>query len=113
MARLHERLDTVDPSLAAGESPWERLRAWVFGVDRSLYSNRVSVLGLGIAAAAAVLFFGINRPDSPAIAPPAPAASDSVHMSIASSASSPFSDPAADNLEFRSGARPARQGAAF
>jgi len=105
MAALHARLDTVDPTLAAAVSPWRRLHLWFSNAGASLYGSRVPALSFGLAAVTIALVVTFNRPGQPVTVAPAPAiASDSVHISIASSANSPFSDPAADNLELRSGA---------
>jgi anti-sigma factor RsiW len=106
MASLHARLDTVDPALGRGRSAWERVRGWFAGSDGPSFANRVPALSFGIAVAALALLFASNRPNEPAtpsaaaVTPP-----DSVHVSIAASANSPFSDPAAENLEFRAGSK--------
>ena len=114
MAALHARLDTVDPSAATGGPMWRRVREWLANAGASVVANRVPALSLGFAAAAITLVLTVNRPVEPGnAAVSAVAASDTVHISIASSASSPFSDPAADNLEFRSGARSAGSAAPF
>ena len=106
MAALHARLDTVDPAIQADRSPWRRLQGWFLGTGHALARNRVPALSLGLAAAAVALMVSVRRPVEPVAAVPPPAATaDSVHVSIASSASSPFSDPAADNLEYRLGGR--------
>lgn len=106
MASLHARLDTVDPNSISDRSVWDRLRSWLMPAGVPILGARVPAIGLGLAAAACALVLALNRPESPAVSPAPPAAvADSVHLSIASSANSPFSDPAADNLEFRSGAR--------
>lgn len=108
MAALHARLDTVEPSSL---SAWQRLKSWLADSGGPVIGRRVPALGLSLAAAAAALTLVMHRPMEPAavVASAVPQAADSVHISVASSASSPFSDPAADNLEFRSSARGAGQ----
>ncbi len=114
MAALHGRLDTVDPSTSMEMSLWRRLQSWFSGAGASVYCSRVPALSLGFAAVAIALVVTFNHPGQPVNPLPAPAAaSDSVHVSIASSANSPFSDPAADNLEFRSGAPASGNAAPF
>ena len=107
MASLHARLDTVDPRFTSDRSTWGRIKGWLSGSDSALVRSRVPVLGLGLAATALALMMATNRPveNTPAIVPSVSSASDGVHVSVAASASSPFSDPAADNLEYRADAR--------
>lgn len=114
MAALHARLDTVDPSMPVGLTPWQRLQGWFFGAGGVLGRSRVPALSLGFAAVAVALVISVRRPIETVSPPPAPAVtSDSVHVSIASAASSPFSDPAADNLEYRLGGRSSGSSAPF
>ena len=106
MAALHARLDTVSPSAESGYSLWRRLRDWFSVAGASLYGNRVSALSLGLAAAVIALAITLQRPVEPVVpAPAAFVATDSDHITIATSANSPFSDPAADNLSVRTGER--------
>jgi len=103
MASLHARLDTVDPTIAGEQSLLGRLRSWFSIGMNSFAGGRGPALSLGVAVCALALLLIANRPAEPPIVAtqPAPAVSDTVHISIAASAGSPFSDPAADNLELR------------
>jgi anti-sigma factor RsiW len=106
MASLHARLDTIDPSVASGPPLWMIIRGWFSGTGDSSRRNRVPVLSLGLAAVAIALLFTVDRPqDTPITVTSSTPTSDGVHVSVASSANSPFSDPAADNLEFRANGR--------
>ena len=114
MASLHARLDTVDPTIV-GERSWQhRLSAWFSGSNNSFEGNRAPLLSLGFAAGMLALLMVVNRPVEPVIATsPTSATSDSVHVTLATSANSPFSDPAADNLEFRSAGHSGRPAISF
>jgi hypothetical protein len=115
MASLHARLDTVDPKIAGNGPVLERLREWFSAVKVSFAGNRAPMVSLGLGLCALALLLVVNRPvEQPVVAPPPPAAvSDSVHVSIAASAGSPFSDPAADNLELRAAGNSSRAAASF
>jgi len=103
MARLHARLDTVDPAIVGNPSVWDGVRRWWGGIDLAPFTRRVPVVSLGLAAAAVAIIIVANRPADPPGQSSAPISSgDGVVASVASSANSPFTDPAADNLEFRS-----------
>ena len=114
MAALHVRLDTVDPSTMPSPSLLQRIMGWLGLSGESAGDRRLPAIGLGFAAVALALIVTVHWPvETVAPAPAVLPTSDSVHVSIASSASSPFSDPAADNLEFRSGARSSGAAASF
>ena len=103
MALLHAKLDTMDPETTSEQSPWTRMRAWLLASNSRPFANRVPAMSLGLAVVAVTLFVAANRPGNPGITAATMAPGfESVHVSIALSANSPFSDPAADNLEFRS-----------
>ena len=101
MAALHARLDTVDPTLPTADYLWSRAAAWLNAGTR----NRLPVWSLGLATAGVVCVIALNRPADPVAAPVAASSTDSLHITVASSANSPFSDPAADNLEYRASQR--------
>ena len=114
MAALHARLDTVDPDLAPADSLSVRVRGWFSTLGEQFYGTRMPVLGMSLAAAALTLLFAVNRTKPPIVASAPPAvSSEGVHMSVEASASSPFSDPAADNLEFRAGGETAKRTRSF
>ena len=114
MAALHARLDTVDPSTMLPPSLLHRVSGWLGLSGEAAGGRRLPAIGLGFAAVALTVIIAVNRPvDTVLPAPTMQPTSDSVHVSIASSASSPFSDPAADNLEFRSGGRLSGPAASF
>ena len=115
MARLHAQLDVVAPE---AQSPLARLAGWRdrfadFGT--ALRNPRVPALGLSLSALALAVALAVNQwmPGAgPATAPAAsvtPAANASaaqtmnhLNHNVALSASSPFDDPAASNLEAQS-----------
>jgi anti-sigma factor RsiW len=109
MASLHARLDTIDPTVAGKQPLLSRLRSWFFLSNGSFAGSRAPILSFGLAVCVLALLFTVHRsPEPPAAPPSAIAAPDNVHISIATSAGSPFSDPAADNLELRAAGNPGR-----
>jgi len=102
MARLHARLDGLEPQPARGRRPWDPLERWLAGLRDPLRINRLPALGLGLAMAAAALFFTINRPVAPIpsqAAAVAPISVEPLSRHVALSASNPFDDPVAATLE--------------
>ncbi|MDE2125122.1 MAG: zf-HC2 domain-containing protein [Armatimonadetes bacterium] len=105
MARLHERLDVLEP-VRAHHRVGDMVRGWLGGLLPATAQVRRPVIGLGVAAAltgAAVLMMW------PAGAPQLTAISQtSLARNTAITASNPFDDPVAAQLQARSAATAAR-----
>ncbi len=109
MARLHARLDTVEPQ---AESSLARLTGWrerLADCGAALRGPRVPALSLSLSAVALAAALAVNQwmpgarpsdtlPASKSAAVPA-ASAQTLNHHVALSASSPFDDPAAANLE--------------
>ena len=107
MASLHARLDTVDPALVPARSLGRRIYSWLMGGENAFISGRLPALSLGVAVVAIAIVWSSNRVIAPVAVNAAAGTNPEVHIAVASSANSPFSDPAADNLELRSGSQQA------
>ena len=113
MARLHAQLDTVEP---AAQSPLARFAGWrdrLADFGAMLRSPRVPALSLSLSAVALVAALAVNqltptaKPAESASVPvsrPAVSAAATLNLNhnVALSASNPFDDPAAANLEAQS-----------
>ena len=107
MARLHAQLDSVEP---AAQSPLARFAGWRDRLADALRGPRVPALSLSLSAVALVTALAVNqltpalkvedKPVAPIAAPLA--ASAAANHNVALSASNPFDDPAAANLEAQS-----------
>lgn len=104
MAKLHARLDELEPEVTRQRAPLSGIRDWVTGMRESLRVHRLPALGLGVASTAliAILTFPRAPQETPMVPPVAPApvviASETLHRNVALTASNPFDDPAAANL---------------
>jgi anti-sigma factor RsiW len=104
MAKLHARLDTVEPERARGRSVSVAIRDWLEGIKNSLHGYRAPALGLsvGMVALLALFLFPVTQQEPSNIPPQPPApivAPETVGRNVALSASNPFDDPAAANLQ--------------
>ena len=113
MARLHAQLDNVEPE---AQSPLARFAGWRdrmadFGV--ALRNPRVPAIGFSLSAVALIAALAVNQfaPGNSPVnnapvsvqSPAAKAASaQTLNHNVALSASNPFDDPAAANLEAQS-----------
>lgn len=104
MARLHARLDGLEPERPRRNPLWDSLQDWLAGMRAPLQLRRVPALSLGLAMAALLFVVVVNRPqgDNKVAATVLPIASDSLQRHVALSASNPFDDPVAANLEAHS-----------
>jgi anti-sigma factor RsiW len=115
MAKLHARLDGLEPEPAPSRFGLGALFDGLRGLREAVQRHRVPAFGLGISAAAltAVLVFsrsGVTTTDSGPVLPPTlprlagqlPNAGDSLKRNVALVASNPFDDPVAANLEAHS-----------
>lgn len=109
MAKLHARLDSVEPSIIA-PSPKRTLSVWLEGLREAFQGRRAPALGLGFSLAALAFIALTQQPAAfhaapvPKPAPVVPVASISepLRQNVALTASNPFDDPLAANLEARS-----------
>ncbi len=103
MAKLHARLDTVEPEQA--RSPLAGLRDWLGSLPSALNSRRAPALALGMAMAVLALLTFLPRPTPtnpvlPGPGTPPPALSVvTLQRNVALAALNPLDDPAAANLE--------------
>jgi anti-sigma factor RsiW len=115
MAKLHARLDGLEPEPAPSRFGLGALRDGLRGLREAMQRYRVPAFGLGISAAAlaTVLVFsrsGVTTTDTAPSPPPvAPRnagqalnAGDPLKRNVALVASNPFDDPVAANLEAHS-----------
>ena len=107
MANLHARLDVLKPEPAHGSGALQAMRDWLRGLREPILVRRLPALGLSLGVVAAVIFFA--RPITPA--PQVTQVPVSGHFAaplsynVALTASNPFDDPAAANLEAASARR--------
>jgi|SRR5579884_2508176 len=102
MARLHARLDGLEPQQTRSHPLRDSVQGWLAGLRDPLRLNRLPALGLSLAMAAVVLFFALDRPvDSvnPAGTPAQAISVEPLRRHVALSASNPFDDPVAATLE--------------
>jgi hypothetical protein len=115
MASLHARLDGLEPKPTRGFSVLDGLRDWLAGLGATLQQHRLPALSVGLAVIALVLFFPINHTDDGTIQGTQitntrmKEAHDTSLSVAAESDSSPFTDPAADNLEERAALKDSAQ----
>ena len=117
MARLHQRLDGVEPEAMRSPSGLTAFREWLTGLGASLRNPRVPAFGLGLSALVLVAVVAKQQftPQSAPTAPPTAitrpaetppvtptASTQQLHSNVAISASNPFEDAAAANLEAQS-----------
>lgn len=110
MARLHARLDGLEPEPMRRPAPLSALRDWLAGVRDSLYVRRVPALSLGMASLAMALILMVSHqtlPVDPLESGSVAAArnlqlgqdQDALSKHVAVTASNPFDDPVAAKLE--------------
>lgn len=104
MARLHARLDGLEPEAARRRTPLEAARDWLVEAGGALRQQRGPALGFGFAASALVLVMFTQRPGvapAPGVAPPFAVTVDAepLKANAALSAGDPFTDPVAATLE--------------
>jgi hypothetical protein len=108
MAKLHARLDGLEPEAAHPRLTLATARDWFASVRGSLRARRVPALSLGVAATAIIAFIvlphtpasntDLTNPLRPGTGSPSPIAADTLRRNVALAASNPFEDPAAANL---------------
>jgi anti-sigma factor RsiW len=106
MAKLHARLDGLEPEATRARLSVAAIRDWLAGMRVSLRAARVPALSLGVAATALFAAFIFQRASEPAVSgtgTPAPVsempiAAQTLHRNVALAASNPFEDPVAANL---------------
>jgi anti-sigma factor RsiW len=102
MAKLHARLDGLEPEAVPASSLLGGLRdAWA-GLWRGVNARRIPALGLGVGLAAAlgaILF--VPRPAAERSSVPPIVVAETLQRNVALAASNPFEDPVAANLEAR------------
>ncbi len=106
MAKLHTRLDTLEPQKTPGRPRLEAVRDWLADAQEALRTRRAPALAFGTAMLALAVFLllprpvtgpsGGNLPVPPSMTPPPTAA---LQRSVALAANNPLDDPAAANLE--------------
>ena len=108
MARLHTRIDTLEPETVRARSAKTVLYDWLATLGSVLRSPRVPALSLGIAATAVVAFLIVPRPvpnvpQSAALRVKPDSvtqiAAEPLRRNAALAASNPFDDPVAATLE--------------
>lgn len=106
MAKLHARLDGLEPEAAHSRLSLAALRDWLAGMRDSLRAVRVPALSMGVAVTALFALFVFQRTaqppadklGGPATASEMPIAAETLHRNVALAASNPFEDPVAANL---------------
>jgi hypothetical protein len=109
MARLHARLDTLEPEAARAPSLFERLREGMSAFTGTLRGYRAPAFGVSLAALVLVTVFLSRRPDVPSTpSNTAPAVTEvaekqvpteTLRQNVAIAASNPFEDPVAATLD--------------
>lgn len=113
MAKLHARLDGLEPEPQRTGGLSLALRDWFVNVRRALRVHRVPALSLGVASVAVFVLIGASvfypsTPEHLVEAAGAPASevravtAQSLKTNVALAASNPFDDPVAANLEAHS-----------
>ena len=111
MAKLHARLDGLEPEAARPRAPLAALRDWLAGATQTLRAARVPALSLGVATTALIAVLLVPRTQSiqeggtrsssgldTKGTVSAPIASQTLRRNVALAASNPFDDPVAANL---------------
>ncbi len=108
MAKLHARLDTLEPEPARGFSLRAAMQDWLSGMSAVVRTWRLPALTVGFAAATLLLFVRSNTPVVP-VTPPIATAERAVDLSrqVAFTASNPFDDPVATKAEVDGSSGPA------
>lgn len=115
MASLHARLDGLEPEPLRARSALAGLRDWLSGLGTALEQHRLPAFSVGLAILALILFspgkpIEEGQPKSPPVTVGQKSAlNETIQGVAAESASNPFADPAADNLEARSVLKDAAQ----
>lgn len=104
MAKLHARLDGLEPEAARPRFSVAAVRDWFAGLRVSLRAIHVPALSMGVAGTALIAFLVFQRAPQPdATVKVVPVVTDTLteetlHRNVALAASNPFEDPAAANL---------------
>ncbi len=113
MARLHARIDTLEPETVRAPSVGTLLRDWLAGMSHTLRAVRVPALSLGVAATAVIVLLVIPHSAPQKIDTPAnitlsnsvtQIAAEPLRRNAALAANNPFDDPVAAALESHSDA---------
>lgn len=104
MARLHARMDTLEPQALRRPNFVESLRDRWGEVWQSLRIHRVPAFGVSLVALVLVVGVAFRRPTAPVTATPHHAETQALlteplRQSVALAANDPLEDPAAANLE--------------
>ena len=104
MAKLHARLDDLEPETVRGRSLRNRVQDWLGGLQAGVRTWNVPALTAGFAAAALVLIVHGSLPTPPPQIAPASgtaavAAGEDLSRQVAFTASNPFDDPVAAKAE--------------
>lgn len=110
MAKLHARLDSVEPERPLSRSRLTALRDGWAGLVATLRQRPVPALSLGFAVTALLALLlmphggsvkpsDLPAPPPPLASTPAPLAAQSLRRNVALAAANPLDDPAAANLE--------------
>jgi hypothetical protein len=102
MAKLHARLDGLDPEPARRRAPTAALRDGLAALREWLSIRRIPALGLSVATAGAIALVILTQPAAVRqvpVNPPLPAVSQQViEQQLAASANDPLADAAAEKL---------------
>lgn len=98
MAKLHARLDGLEPEPPAARTLVEAFKDWWMGLREPMQVQRVPAIGLALAAAALVGMVLLNQPAGDVTAPVV-ITRDQLHRDVALTASNPFDDPVAATLD--------------
>ncbi len=97
MAKFHARLDGVEPTRSRGVL--QAMRDWLNTLREPMMIGRIPALGLSMGVVALLIFFAApTQPGHPQVAAPSQFAAP-LSYNVALTASNPFDDPAAANLE--------------
>ncbi|HZO91848.1 MAG TPA: zf-HC2 domain-containing protein [Chthonomonadaceae bacterium] len=104
MAKLHARLDAVEPEAPRARPLLTAAQDGLMRVLEALRRRPAPALGMGMAVTALIALLLVSRPASdnnPGTAPPPPApiVEQPLRRNVALAASNPLDDPAAANLE--------------
>lgn len=104
MAKLHMRLDDLEPEPVRGRSLWNTVQDWLGSLQAGARTWHVPALTAGFAAAALVLIVHGTLPTTPPQSVPfsttaGVAAGEDLSRQVAFTASNPFDDPVAAKAE--------------
>jgi anti-sigma factor RsiW len=104
MAKLHARLDTLEPEPTRGQTLRDMAQNWLGSLQAGMRTRHVPALTAGFAAVALVLLVQGNMPVvAPTVVTPSvvehTAPSEALSRQVAFTASNPFDDPVAAKAE--------------